>query len=281
MKLSTMLCLAVASGKLFGSLWKAEDQESPARTPSLGVSEEISDLVDIETVPSPLRRMLKEAESDSTEAKDDKSDEDDEEDDGEDEDETEENNGIMQNAGALGGVALSGVALGGVIGYCVKGGAPVKTPQGGFLVSVNKDLSQAMVDQLNGDSKVSSVVEIKSRLIYTSYDSLEEFLGSLDDELKKEATSNAASKADHAVYALQGFEDAELTKVQRFKVTGMATKDSIKDRVILSQDQFVEKFRDYMTCRGEVEIDDTLTVKINPDVMIITKVPAEPAAAAK
>ena len=58
MKLSTMLCLAFASGKLFGSLWKAEDQGSPARTPSLGVSEELSDLVDIETVPSPLRRLL-------------------------------------------------------------------------------------------------------------------------------------------------------------------------------------------------------------------------------
>ena len=58
MKLSTMLCLAFASGKLFANLWKAEDQGSPARTPSLGVSEELSDLVDIETVPSPLRRLL-------------------------------------------------------------------------------------------------------------------------------------------------------------------------------------------------------------------------------
>ena len=57
MKLSTMLCLAFVDGNLLGFLWKAEDQGPAAHAPSGGVLAEISDLVEIETAPSPLRRL--------------------------------------------------------------------------------------------------------------------------------------------------------------------------------------------------------------------------------
>jgi len=273
-----MLCLAVASGKLFGSLWKAEDQESPARTPSLGVSEEISDLVDIETVASPLRRLLKEAESDSTEAEDDESsnDENIDEDDEEDEDGTEDNNGFMQNRA----VQVSGAAIGGglVCGLAVnwlKKGASVKTPQG-IAVTLPDNLSADAVTALNNDSNVLSTAAAGTT-IYTMYDTFPNF--------QKKHTAAAVpgaseSNKNYAVFALQGFEEAELTTVKKI---GMAPKDSITDRVILDEAQIngilaTKDFKNNM----QVTVgptDTPLHANINLYHMIITKAPTAPAAA--
>jgi len=251
-------------------LWKAEDQGSPARTPSLGVSEELSDLVDIETVPSPLRRLLKEAESDSTKAEDDKSDEDDEGNDGEDEDETEENNGFMQNrAVQFGGAALcGGVVCGGLV-HCLKKGAPVETPQGIAVAIGSAGLNAAAVKALTDDSKVLSTVQAGSKIIYTSYDTFANF------QNKHSAATVSASegnKNDYAVYALQGFGDADLPK---FNAITVATKNSIKDRVILTDAQFKAQLKE-MDVRGKVEIDGLIFL-MDPINMILTKVPAPPA----
>jgi len=238
-------------------LWKAE--------------EEISDLVDIETVPSPLRRLLKEAESDSTEAEDDESsnDENIDEDDEEDEDGTEDNNGFMQKrAVQVSGAAGVGLAVGGSLAYWLKKGAPVKTPQVGRIaveITADGNIPVPAVAALNSDSNVLSTVEETSKRIYTLYDTFPNF------QKKHSAVPNASENKDpYAVYALQGFEDAELKK---FKAIGTATKDG----VILTQAELRNQLGQ-ITDLGEVHFDG-FNVKFDMQHMIITKDEAPPPAA--
>jgi len=254
MKLSTMLCLAFASGKLFGSLWKAE--------------EEISDLVDIETVPSPLQRLLKEAESDSTEAEDDES-SNDENIDEEDEDGTEDEEGFMQNrAVQLSGAAGVALAVGAGAAYWLKEGAPVKTPQG-IAVTFDKALTTDAVAALNKDSKVLSTVEAGTKTIHTLYDNLPDF-----EKIHSKDSGAEEDTVAYAVFALQEFKEEEVKTIQ-------ALGTAVKDRVILNQEQLQEQLKK-INVRGEVTYgtgDDAFEVTYDLTHMIITRVETKTAPA--
>jgi len=212
--------------------------------------------------------MLKEAENDSTEAVDDESsnDENIDEDDEEDEDGTEDNNGFMQNrAVQLGGAALGGGVVCAGAAYYFKKGASAKTPQV-FTVTVTTALDDAVAATVEGDKNVLKVSDDK-RTIYT-YDTVDAF------KAKYAQATDVTPGPAHAVFALKGFEPEEVTAIQ---AKGTVPKDSIKDRVILNQDQFdaILNTREFNN-KLQVNVGTTaapLHAKLNTDDMIITKVP--------
>jgi len=270
-----MLCLAFAYGKLFGSLWNAKDQGSPAHIPS----EETTDLMDIETVPSPLRRLLNEEPEDDSEGEDDESskDEKSDEDDEEDDEKSDEDNAEMKRlVDVTGGIVVGGLAAGLAV-YCRSGSSK---PLQGIAVIKFGNLDEAAVTALNGDDKVLSQVGDSTTIIHTLYATIDEF--------KAKHTALGSATADHRTlrFTLKGFSDTEKTTVQGKGLRSELKNDVLKNDVLMTGEGLATLLGTDITIvdavaagKTQVTISD-IPVLVDMENMIMTKAPPPPAAQA-